>query len=183
MLNKSFYIGLVAISVLILITVGVFQIYQRRISQNGVEIIPSSQEAQKTDFGSLNNQSTPSPAILGTNDNAPQVQPESGSNTLNIQNPGITVTNPVPNSKITSPLTVNGQANVLGNNVYIEVKDSNGNVLAKGSAVACFGYNSCPFETSVAFKKPQTPNGTVEVYSLSTYDNSKKDLHIISVTF
>ena len=187
MINKSFYVGLVVIAIFALTVIGAFQIYRSRSVQNETQTTqtPQAEEQglEETGFAGITEEATPTPTppVLGAN--TPQIQPESGSNTQGIQNPGITVTDPNQNSQVSSPVKVTGHANVLGSTVSVVIRDSLGRALGLGNTTACFGYNSCPFEASIVFQTPQTPTGVIEVYSPSTFDSSKKHLQIIPVTF
>ena len=144
----SFVIGLLVIIAIVLAGFGLYSVYKskRTVSEEPKPL------------------SSPVAQFPTTKVSPPPQQPESGTNTANVQL-GITVNEPRSNQLVSSPVKIKGTANVPEGEVTIQVKDSAGQILGEAIATACFDLNPCFFEASVVFDRPQTAFGTVEVYS------------------
>jgi len=167
--------------VFVLAVAGIYYLYQTQVNKNKDNLLPYPSPGSS--FESLTPPSpTPGASPVGSK-NPPQIQPESGSNTLQVKNIGIQVANPQASTKISSPLTVSGFANVFEGKVVILLKDSNGKVLGESQATACMGYDACAFETTINFQPSQTQAGSIEVYNPSGVDGSPHYLQQILVRF
>src|SRR5437899_2460213 len=150
-----------ALAVIVIIVIaagafGVLYLYQKQVFK-----------PQSIFRASTTSSPTPSPIAAKFLDSAtpsPEVQPASGSNTAQI-NLGISVDNPNNGQTISSPITVNGFANVENEKVRIIVKDANGEILGEGAATACLDLRACFYQASIVFAKSQTQNGSVAVRS------------------
>ncbi|MBI2012804.1 Gmad2 immunoglobulin-like domain-containing protein [Candidatus Curtissbacteria bacterium] len=167
-----------AVALAVLLTVilgaaGVYWVYQNQKAPQ--ELSPSPLPSPIEKFPSSKEGSA-----LGTK--TPSIQPVAGTNTVPIPDIEIIVTSPADGKTISSPVKVSGRANVFEEILAIYIKDSNGNILGQGQASACEDINACNFEASVVFAKPQTANGTVEVF-VNSEQNRKDYLQIIPVTF
>ncbi|MCR4324308.1 MAG: Gmad2 immunoglobulin-like domain-containing protein [Candidatus Curtissbacteria bacterium] len=177
---RSFQVGLVVIAILILASIGVFQLFRSRVLNKPKSPTPTPLVvATPSPTGGFGNMVSPTP-IAGT---TPPSQPATGSDTQEVRNVGITVNLPLSKSVVSSPVKVSGQANVFEGNVQIRVKDAKGNILGLGSATACMDYDACPFEASVVFEPSTTSTGTVEVFSPSGHDGSSQHLQIVHIKF
>ena len=93
----------------------------------------------------------------------------------------VKIVSPQPGDKLTSPLTVTGQARLwyFEASFPIELKDANGVVLAVGIAQAQDDWMTesfVPFKAMLDFSKPTTPTGTLILKKdnpsgLPQYDN------------
>lgn len=165
---------------------GIYYLYQTQvISQNQYAVeqtqrnnfpqATASASPLKTPVGSVQSQST-------TKSSASNL-PATGSDNFGNLQTIISITNIPNNAQISSPVKVEGFANVTSQTVIINVKDSNGYILGTAKTPACLNLEPCPFSVTVAFSNPQTPNGFIEAYSPSTYDNSQQDKITLSVSF
>jgi len=96
----------------------------------------------------------------------------------------IVVNSPVSDAQVSSPLTVTGKARVFENQFSYRLKDSNGNILAEGSA-----YANAPdmgqfgtFEINIPFTT-MSDKGILEVYDNSPKDGAEIDKVTISLNF
>lgn len=185
--NASLYVGVAVIIIVSLAIFGLVRLFQNRVGANtATKPSPSpkaSAPATTKDGSSPQPQSqfgSPSP-IPGTNAaaNTVQTQPESGSDTQTVKRSGIWIIRPQQSQSVTSPQSVTGMANVLGD-LQVVIRDSNGNVLGTSWAKACVGIDACPFGVNVTFQKPQTSIGSIEV---SSPQDSKNFTQTISVNF
>ena len=157
------------------VIVGVFQIYRSQIVTKRFASAPPSPQAEK--FPSVEEAAvSPNASVLATR------QPDTGSETTAIENIGIFIDLPTPDSQIASPVKIAGRANVLGN-LQILIKDENGHILGSGTVTACLGYDACPFETTVNFTASSTQSGVIEVSNPSTFDGTQKYLQKIPIIF
>lgn len=181
-LSKELRIILPAIIVLTLILLGGYYIYSKITTTS--ETLLSASPAP-SGFPTANSSPPQQKAISTQTSPAPiaQTQPETGLNSEDIKNIGIQLSSPQNNSKVASPVRVLGKANVFEGNVQIMIKDSNGKVLGSGSTTACMDVDACPFEAVIAFSKPQTPSGTIAVFSPSPRDGSNDYLQTVNVRF
>lgn len=157
---------------------GVFWIYQTQVKQAEEDLLPlptvepiPAEEA-----------APPSPDITDILTQAPPVQPEAGSDTVEIKNAGIFLETPEASSKITSPVIVSGKANILGD-IVLKVKDANGNVLGEEKTAACVSYDACPFSVTLHFKPSTNEAGTIEVLNQPAADASLKHVQSILIRF
>jgi hypothetical protein len=101
-----------------------------------------------------------------------------------ISSQSLSVTAPVPNQSITSPVRVAGSSNFFEAHTSIRVKDGNGKVLSQSFATAAGWMDQLyPFATYISYGKPATANGTVEVFEASAQDGSDVNLISIPITF
>ena len=75
--------------------------------------------------------------------------------------PAITVDNPAPEERVTSPVTISGTANVFEANVSVEILNADGDVVGKGFTSAscgtgCRGTYSTPVTYAVTKEQPGT---------------------------
>src|SRR3989344_7295091 len=160
-------IAILLIIVFVLAISAGFYFYQKQIIQKG-QILEQPSLSPIVNFPSS---ASPTPQVQGTK-TAPNSQPETGTNTRDVKNIGITVISPQASTIISSPVLVVGSANVFEGKVIINIKDATGRILGSAQATACMDYDACPFETTVYFKQPSTSTGTVEVYNPSGVDSS-----------
>jgi len=158
---------------------GIYYLYQTQVVKINEDLLPYP--TPTTTFEDLVSPS-PIPSPVGKL-TPPRVQPEAGSNTIDVKNIGIEVESPHASSAISSPLNVKGRANVFEGKVQINVKDANGKILGSNQATACMGYDACPFETVINFDKSTTEAGILEVYNPSGVDGSPKYLQQILIRF
>ncbi len=84
---------------------------------------------------------------------------------INVEQPLVIVTTPVPNALISSPLTITGQARgywFFEASFPVILKDSNNNTLGQGIAQAQGDWmteNYVPFTAVINFLPPQTASG------------------------
>ena len=173
--NLSFVVGAVVLIIFFaLVAFAASKFYQRQSEKN---LSPSPKPSPVSGFEIA----SPSPQTLGQA-NAPAVQPESGSNTLDENNIRIFIERPRPSDLITSPLIVNGFTNLTSGVVVAQIKDANGNVLGEDQTNACTTSDSCNFQLEIVLVSPQTQSGLVEVFNL-TGDNSEAYRQSTSVRF
>jgi hypothetical protein len=98
--------------------------------------------------------------------------------------PVIWVTTPEPGQKISSPFTLRGNARVFEAMVSYRLKDTDGNVLAKGSVMASAGApERGDFSTSITFTPKTANSGQLEVFEESMKDGSDINKIIIPVSW
>lgn len=172
-MTRNYKASIVAASIIIFILAlyGVYRLYQIKVTKP----LPNPSPVPTT----IGFQVSPLPAASPKPSGK---QPETGPSD-EFPNIGILVESPDSGSTVTSPLQINGFANVPQKRVAIVVYDVYGNALGQGMATACFAKTPCPFSASVVFARPQTQTGTVEVFSPSTRSGSKEYLQIAKVNF
>jgi len=164
------------ISVIVIFIIGVsllYWLYQTQITgeqelltfPDSVDTIDPIEPVPGEEFDTIEEDDT----VLPVNEFAPEIQPESGSNTLGISNIGVSIVSPETLSTISSPVTVSGIANTLGD-ISISIYDTPGNYLGDGSATACIGYNACIFEVTINFDTPESSTGTIRAESAEGSD-------------
>lgn len=171
-------IVIAAVITLLLISVSALVVYW--LIQNNLQKLPvavQSPSPKASGFKAITTTPTPTPKSIVSN------QPQTGSDTAEIKNIGVTIENVFSGETITSPITVKGKANVFEGQVILEIKDYNGNVLGKSTATACMGLDACPFEATIKFSKSSTPYGTLEAYAPSVKDGSKLYTQSVIVNF
>jgi germination protein M len=94
--------------------------------------------------------------------------------------PPIVVTSPTRGDQVSSPVTIEGTANVFEATVSIRILDSGGNELAATFATATCG-TGCrgDFSKEVDFDVSGTENGAIKVFEQSAEDGSP--LHVVNV--
>lgn len=95
----------------------------------------------------------------------------------------IIVDEPWPNSSITSPVAIFGQALSFEGVVGVRIKDGNGTTLTETTLKTASGTERSAFSGSVSFDKPKTGEGTIEVYNTSAKDGSDQDKVTIKIKF
>jgi len=93
-----------------------------------------------------------------------------------VYEPAIWVTHPSENQAVGVPLLVRGSARVPAGTVQIHLLDSNGKVLAQGTAkAAAAAPGRGDFETSLKFNLPAKGQGVLEVFGVNPKDHSEQD--------
>ena len=96
----------------------------------------------------------------------------------------ITISSPLNNQSITSPIEIFGRARVFEGLVLFRVRDSQNNIIANGSIETGIGAPEWGiYSISVTYPQPTTPTGFIEVYSQSAKDGSDQDLISLPVQF
>lgn len=105
-------------------------------------------------------------------------------NLSNVYAPAIWVTSPVSGQTITSPLHIQGMAQVFEAMVSYRLKDANGNILVEGATMSSMGAPEHGV-FDLVLEYPATPSsyGTLEVYEVSMKDGSDRNLVIIPIEF
>ncbi len=171
---KSFIIGIITLGLLItLVSFGISQIYKTFVKN------PEDKVAVVTNTTPLPNSSprssstpTKSPVPSAASSTAPTSapvanQPQTGSDDLEIKNPGISIDNVEAGSTVYPGMEIAGRANVTNTKVVIEIKDNSGKVLSSAQTTGCIGYDACPFKVNINFEKPQTGAGMLYAYNPS----------------
>ena len=173
---NNYRVAILATIVLIILFAGAYFIYKNQVNNQ----ISTVEESPSLEVLTL---SSPSPTTLPAGGQV-QVneQPQSGSDTQEVKNIGIQITSPSASSVISSPLTVSGFANVLGD-IVINVKDADNKILGSAKVTACIGLNACPFQVAINFAKSQTDAGAIEVYNPSTANGKPQYLQQIPIRF
>ena len=96
------------------------------------------------------------------------------------QLPAILVESPRVGERVSSPVHINGTADVFEAVVSIAILDQHGNVIASTFTMATCG-TGCrgTWETDVAYDVDATQHGTVKVYEVSAKDGS--DIHVVRI--
>lgn len=105
----------------------------------------------------------------------------STKNTLT--NAFIKVVSPSLNNGVKSPLTVSGQANVGVDKLKIRIKDNKNLILKESFAQTRDSKKMSDFSIKLIYKKPTATQGTVEVFLVSTKDNSEINKISVPVVF
>ena len=107
---------------------------------------------------------------VGLDEAAARYVPEFGANGKG----GITVRVPLANARITSPVTVSGDASVFEAALQWRVVDAGGRVFAEGSTTASAGApGRGSFNVSATFSPPAADTiGSIEVYDRSPKDGT-----------
>ena len=97
--------------------------------------------------------------------------------------PAIVVENPLIGSKVSSPVTVSGTANVFEATVSLRILDENGKEIARTFTTATCG-TGCrgDYSVSVRFSVDHRQHGTIEAFESSAKDGSPINLVTIPVT-
>lgn len=203
---RSFVIGLIVLGVLItLASWGISKIYtfySSSASKPKVVTItnptPTSRISLATSAPtptSVQNRAyaTPTPRPTSRPTTAPQTsqtttkggiaaQPSTGSDTIDVQNPGINIYTPANNDTVASPLKVTGSGNVTSQKITLQVLDKNGYVLGTESADVCYGTNACQFETYINYAHPFTAQGYLYAYTINSLGQKAYET-IVPITF
>jgi len=108
------------------------------------------------------------------------------ANNTNTSQANIQVTEPTPNAEIGLPLIIKGQARVFENQFNYRLKDSDGSILAEGTAHAIAPIDSGrfgEFTITANYPTPKGTTGTVEVFDYSAKDGSEIDKVVIPIRF
>ena len=97
--------------------------------------------------------------------------------------PAITVRSPVIGTRVTSPVTVSGTADVFEATVSVRVLDSAGHEIARTFTTASCG-TGCrgDYSVTVSYSVPRTQPGTIEVFESSAKDGQPINVQLIPVT-
>lgn len=112
-------------------------------------------------------QSGPGNTYLPPNGGTPPPTTTPGTPSDNVNHPLIRVTSPVPNTFVTSPLTISGEAKgtwYFEASFPVRLVDGNGQELALKPAQAQGDWmteNFVPFQVTLTFTQPTTPTGTL----------------------
>lgn len=177
--TKIVIAGVLTLLIISLITFGVYRLIQNNVRKLPVAV--QSPNANPSGFRAII--ATPTPKTKTSPNSIAGSQPQTGSDTAEIKNIGISIENVFSGQTISSPLTVNGKANVFEGHVVLQIKDANGKVLGQSTATACMGLDACPFQSTITFSKPSTSYGTLETYSPSGKDGSKLYTQTVVVNF
>lgn len=170
------------IIVFILVVAGLFYLYQTQTSSK-INLDSTLQTSPKNNFPQASSSATPSTVKGAQNQNSPQSQPSTGSESQQELKTIISITSPQEDNFISSPVKIQGFANVTSQTVIIRIKDANSHIIGSGKAPACIGYTPCEFSSTITFDTPKTQTGTIEAYSPSTFDNSIQDQTSQSINF
>ncbi len=99
------------------------------------------------------------------------------------KNKNAEVTSPTPYEKISNPVTVKGKANFFEANVIIRITDNDGQVLASTYTLAEGTMKLYPFSKEIAYKKPSSKGGIIEVFEESAKDGTEINKITIPVEF
>lgn len=183
---KSFVIGLIVLGVLItLASWGISRLYIAYSSPGKPKVVtvtnnptPTSQISAGTSSPrpiAIQNQTyaTPTPrpiatAVPQTTKGGIAVQPNTGSDTAQVQNPGIVIYNPTSDDITLNPLKVTGSGNVTSKKITLQVLDKDGYILGTGYAAVCYGTNACQFETYINYTRPATATGYLYAYTINS---------------
>ena len=171
-----------AVIVFILMIAGLYYLYQTQTSFK-TNINTTQETSPKNNFSQASSSATPSNVKGAQDQNSPQSQPSTGSESEQELKTIISITSPQSSSFITSPLKIQGFANVTSQVVFIHLKDANGKILSTARASACLSLIPCEFSTIIVFDNPSTKTGTLEAYGKSTFENTVTDLTSLSINF
>ncbi|TCC00361.1 spore gernimation protein [Micromonospora zingiberis] len=97
--------------------------------------------------------------------------------------PPVVVTEPVIGARVTSPITVTGNADVFEATVSVRVVDAAGRQLATGFTTATCG-TGCrgSYRLTIGYRLARAQSGTIEAYEVSAADGSRTKLVAVPVT-
>lgn len=102
----------------------------------------------------------------------------------NVYAPAIWVTSPVPGQTVTSPLHIQGIAQVFEAMVSYRLKDTNGNVLVQSQTMSSDGAPAHgTFDVVLEYPATASGYGTLEVYEVSMKDGSDHNVVVIPIEF
>jgi hypothetical protein len=123
---------------------------------------------------------SPSPAPTRTSSPTTAASPTAApsATALSSAKGNITVTRPLPNARVSSPLVISGEASVFEAALQWRVADSAGRVLAQGITTASVGApGRGTFTVTATFAPPAADVfGSVEVFSVSPKDGSVDEI-------
>lgn len=120
--------------------------------------------------------STPPPPETITGETEDEIWSESGN---------ISVRTPKPDASVSSPLIVEGLERTFEQNVVVRLKDAGERELAKVAVTGTapdLGIHG-PYRAELAFDRPRTREGTLEVFQESPKDGSEIDKVTVPVRF
>jgi hypothetical protein len=133
-------------------------------------------------FASCGGSSSPSPSPAPTRTSTPTTAASPtaapSATALSSAKGNITVTRPLPNARVSSPLVISGEASVFEAALQWRVADSAGRVLAQGITSASVGApGRGTFTVTATFAPPAADLfGSVEVFSVSPKDGSVDEI-------
>jgi len=133
-------------------------------------------------FASCGGISSPSPSPAPTRTSTPTTAASPtaapSATALSSAKGNITVTRPLPNARVSSPLVISGEASVFEAALQWRVADSAGRVLAQGITSASVGApGRGTFTVTATFAPPAADLfGSVEVFSVSAKDGSVDEI-------
>lgn len=105
-------------------------------------------------------------------------------NLTSVYEPAIWVTSPVPGQTISSPLRIQGIAQVFEAMVSYRLKDANGNVLVQSQTMSSMGApEHGTFDVVLEYPATASGYGTLEVYEVSMKDGSDRNVVVIPIEF
>jgi len=126
---------------------------------------------------------TAKPAVVPqTTKSGIATQPNTGSDTVEVQNPGIVIYTPAENDTAMNPLKVTGSGNVTSGKITLQVIDKNGFVLGTANADVCYGTNACQFETYVNYIYSGSSTGYLYAYTINSLGQKAYET-LIPLTF
>lgn len=122
----------------------------------------------------------PSPTPSATGTATPTARPSTSAAATPVTSSKgfITVSAPLANARVTSPVTISGDASVFEATLQWRIVDGGGKVLASGTTQASRGApDRGTFSVSVSYPPPSADTiGAIEVYETSPKDGSVDDL-------
>jgi hypothetical protein len=105
-------------------------------------------------------------------------------NLTSVYAPAIWVTSPTPGQTITSPLHIQGMAQVFEAMVSYRLKDANGNILVQSQTMSSDGAPAHgTFDVYLPYPSTTSGYGTLEVYEVSMKDGSDRNVVVIPIEF
>ena len=105
-------------------------------------------------------------------------------NLTNVYAPAIWVTSPVSGQTVTSPLHIQGVAQVFEAMVSYRLKDANGIVLVQSQTMSSMGApEHGTFDVVLEYPATASGYGTLEVYEVSMKDGSDRNVVVIPIEF
>jgi hypothetical protein len=195
---RSFVIGLIVLGVLItLASWGISKIYTYYSNSAGNPKVvtisnptPTSRISLATSNptpGTVQNKAfatpTPRPTIVPqTTKGGVAAQPNTGSDEVQVQNPGIVIYTPVNDDTASDPIKVTGSGNVTSKKITLQVLDKDGYVLGTTDTNVCYGIDACQFETYISYAHPMTTKGYLYAFTINSLGQKVYET-IIPVTF
>jgi len=112
------------------------------------------------------------PSIGSSATRATSPSPVPSATTLSSARGLITVSQPPPSARVTSPLTISGDASVFEATLQWRVRDSSGRVLAQGTTTATAG---APYRGTYTVSATFTPPSTDTIGSVEVFERSPRD--------
>ncbi len=188
---RSFVIGLIVLGVIItLASWGISRIYNSYKDQSQTATIvevtnptpasltnratglptPANRQSQIQNVPSTTRPNpTPRPtSVPQTSKGGLTSQPKTGSDTIQIQNPGIVITSPTSGITVTNPMQVTGTGNVTSRVITLQILDQDGFLIGTTNVNVCYGVEACQFETLINFASPSTSTGYLYAYTINS---------------